>query len=232
MLFYVDNLISKDNLARIRSSLNGARFIDGIATAKVGKSTKNNLEMEVGERYLAIVDILDSGIAASEILQNRIMPRYRTNPIINRYDEGMFYAEHIDAPIQGYVSQLGRVPGRFGQNLIRTDYSMTLFLTDPQDYDGGELEITLLEEKRLVKLPAGSAVFYSTGLDHAVRPVTRGSRVAAISWFQSMIKDVQMRRVIWNLHELEKSLQNDGRGTSASRAREIRSNIIRYLADI
>jgi PKHD-type hydroxylase len=144
----------------------------------------------------------------------------------------MFYRSHTDAPIQGAHTQLGRTPGRFGQNFVRTDYSMTLFLAAPESYDGGELELRFCDEVRRVKLRAGSAVCYSTGIPHSVCQVTRGSRIAAIYWFQSLIRDPHVRRVIWDQYELEQALLECGQTELALRASDVRKNLIRYLAEV
>lgn len=232
MLFVIDNLLSPGTVQRISRLIGKATFIDGRATAGVSRDVKNNREMGVSEIYLELTETLEQAIESSVKINMRVLPRFRTNPIINRYDVGMFYAEHIDEPIQGRVTQVGRTPGRFGQSFLRTDYSMTVFLSDPGDYDGGELDLRLLEDRKLVKLPAGSAVCYSTGIRHSVRPVTRGTRVAAIYWFQSLIRDVQLRKEVWEQYCLEESLNLAGQQELALKASTIRSNLIRYLADV
>lgn len=232
MFFIVENLLSEFDLNRIQVILKSARFIDGSVTGSSSKLSKNNLEMEVGESYLSIAEIINEAIDSSQKIDMRMVPRFRTNPIINRYDFGMKYPPHVDSAIQGGVSQLGKYPGKFGQNFIRTDYSMTLFLSEPKTYEGGELELDLMDEKKLIKLSAGSAVCYSTGISHSVLPVLQGSRIAAIYWFQSMIRDVQLRRLHWDQYCLERKLADRGLIDMAGHAALVRSNILRSLADI
>jgi PKHD-type hydroxylase len=229
MWFAVSNVLEQELIGRASGLIKLAKFVDGRATGSADKRVKNNLEMEVSEPYLKLVEMLDRSVDSSHELRSRLLPRSRTTPVINRYDVGMAFAEHVDAPIQGGQTQFGRAPGRFGQNFLRTDFSMTLFLTDPQHYDGGELELREDEQAQLVKLPAGSAVCYQTGTRHSVRPITRGSRVCAVYWFQSLVPDARLLRAIWDLDCVAQRLRNSGDG---SELQTIHANLVRCLAQV
>lgn len=231
MYFIVENLLHGEQLEKAQRVAREAAYIDGKASARAAHDVKNNAEMRVDEHYVAIVEMVERALDSSEKVNHRLFPRFRTTPIINRYDTGMYYREHIDLPIQGLQTQFGRAPGKFGQNFVRTDYSMTLFLNPPEAYDGGELEIRIGERTELVKLPAGSAVFYQTGIPHAVRTVTRGSRICAVSWFQSLIRDANIRRTLWDLFLVEKKLVQDGQQELAEQTRAVKYNMLRYLAE-
>ena len=231
MYFVVHGLLQGAALDKARMLLSQARFGDGAMTARLGKTIKNNLEMQVGEPYLQLTDLLTQAIDQCEEISERVLPRFRVAPIINRFDSGMYYAEHIDIPVQGMHTQFGRTPGRFGQSFVRSDLSMTLFLSSREEYDGGELELRMGPHRELVKLQAGSAVLYSTGIPHSVRQVTRGSRVCAIYWFQSMIRDASLRETIWDLHCLERKLQQSSHELAAE-ARSVRANLIRCFAEV
>lgn len=234
MFFAIEGILDSAQLDRAQQLVRSAKFVNGAVTAPgyaTGK-VKNNQEMEVSESYLSLTDLLNRAVDTNPVVDKRLQPRFRTNPIVNRYGVGMFYGEHIDAPIQGGVTQLGRSPGRFGQNFLRTDYSMTLFLTDPLEYDGGELELRVFEQSKLITLKAGGAVCYSTGIPHSVRPITRGSRVAAIYWFQTLIRNVQVRRELWEQYLLEEELKAAGLLNLAEKAASVRNNLVRYLADV
>jgi PKHD-type hydroxylase len=233
MFFVANDILSALDLERARRLIGQAKFIDGVISARgAAQDTKKNREMEVSGSYVELAELLDQAVDSSEKINLRLFPRYRTNPIFNRYDTGMFYAEHVDAPIQGMVTQFGRSAGRFGQSFMRTDYSMTLFLSDPDTYDGGELELRIFGESRLIKLRAGSAICYSTGIPHSVRLVTRGYRVAAIYWFQSLIRNIQLRAQLWEQYSLEKELNERGQKDLAMKAATIRNNMVRYLAEL
>ena len=229
MWFAVGNVLDQELIRRASDLIELSKFVDGRMTGSADKHIKDNLEMEVSEPYLKLVEMLDRSVDASHELSSRLLPRSRTTPIINRYDTGMFFAEHVDLPIQGGRTQFGRAPGRFGQNFLRTDFSMTLFLTDPQHYDGGELQLREDEQVHLVKLPAGSAVCYQTGTRHSVRPITRGSRVCAVYWFQSLIQDARLLRAIWDLDCVARRVRNT---TDGSELQTIKANLIRCLAQV
>jgi PKHD-type hydroxylase len=233
MFFIVDDILKPGELDEVYRLISRATFVDGVVSAHgTSKKAKRNREMMVSDDYLALTELLDRAVQSSDSINMRLLPRFRTNPIFNRYDVGMFYAEHVDAPIQGGVNQFGRSPGRFGQNFIRTDYSMTVFLSDPDTYTGGELELRLFGESKSIKLRAGSGVCYSTGIPHSVRPVTQGARVAAIYWFQSLIRNVQIRSELWGQYCLEENLRTAGHLEMAEKAASIRNNIVRYLAEL
>ncbi|MDC9598819.1 Fe2+-dependent dioxygenase [Xenorhabdus anantnagensis] len=232
MFFIIENILMPEEVFEAQRLLNAASFLDGRATADVGYSVKNNLEMKVDKDYLSVVNLVSTALENSTEVNMRVVPRARTNPIVNRYDEGMYYHNHVDLPIQGGSTQMGKAPGRYGQNFLRTDYSMTLFLSHPESYEGGELALEIADELKLIKLPAGSAVFYSTGVYHAVQPVLSGSRVAAVCWFQSMFQNAQVRNLHWQQYCLERELQQQGAHDLADQASAVRNNLIRYLAVI
>jgi PKHD-type hydroxylase len=233
MFFTIENVLSESDLAEVQALVKNATFSDGLKTApRLKHATKNNLQMDVGEDYLAVVELINRAVDGCEGITNRVFPKQRVNPVINRFDEGMYYREHIDFPIQGQHTQMGRMPGRVGNNLLRTDYSMTLFLTRPEEYDGGELQLDVNDRMEKIKLPAGSAVCYQTGIPHSVACVTRGMRICAIYFFQSFIRDIGVRRTLWDLYRFGRELDCSGHGQIATKADSIRHNLVRYLADI
>lgn len=232
MFFVIESLVSPKAMARIRSSIAGAEYVDGRGTASVPKLVKENREMEVSDRYLSIAQVLNEEIDSSAELAMRILPRARTNPIINCYDVGMYYREHLDEPVQGKRTQVGAAGGRFGQGFIRSDYSMTVFLSEPGEYEGGELQLTYADDPKLIKLSAGSAVCYTTGLRHSVRLVTAGTRMAAVYWFQSLIRDPGLRKELWEQYCIEEDLRRGDQHELAYRAAAVRNNILRCLAEV
>lgn len=233
MLSVIDGLLSPEGLLRAGSILQRASFIDGRATAGDAAHAKNNLEVEIGEGYLKLVEIVDHAIRNCAEVEGQLFPRFMTRPIINRYERGMFYREHIDAPIQGLRSQFGRSMAPFGQSFVRADFSMTLFLDDPASYDGGELAVDIMGETRLFKLEAGSAVFYPTGARHSVRPVTRGVRTAAIVWIQSMVRSTEELRLLREVGELRRRISAAMPGSPESfLVSDHFSNLLRWFADV
>jgi PKHD-type hydroxylase len=149
-------------------------------------------------------------------------------PLFNRYDGGMNFGSHIDNAIRFVKSSIGS-----GAAIrVRTDMSATLFLTDPADYDGGELVIEDTYGEHRVKLPAGDMVLYSATSRHHVTPVTRGSRWSSFFWIQSMVRDESARLMLF---EMDKAIQ--GLRTQVGDSDEVVSltglyhNLVRRWAD-
>ena len=196
MLVKVAQLLTPGEVAHCRAVLEGSDWVDGKVTAGAQSArAKHNLQVpegspaarELGEMILGALGRNEDFISAA--LPLRVFP-----PLFNRYDAGMEFGSHVDNAI------------RFapGTNIrYRTDVSCTLFLTDPADYDGGELVIEDSYGEQAVKFAAGDMVLYPATSVHHVRPITRGSRWASFFWLQSMVKDDAQRAL---LHGLDRSI--------------------------
>jgi len=123
----------------------------------------------------------------SEVFQDFAMPKNIAPPIFSKYDVGMEYGSHVDSPLVGQKS------------LIRSDLSFTVFLSSPDSDDGGELAVQAGFGERKIKLPAGHAVVYQSKSLHRVKPVSRGSRIVALGWLQSLVQDEGMRDILFDL---------------------------------
>jgi PKHD-type hydroxylase len=192
MLVAIPDLLSPDEAAAMRQALEAAPWVDGRATAgHQSAEVKHNLQIEegtplahgLGERVLAALG--RSGTFISAVLPFRVFP-----PLFNRYDPGMDFGAHVDNAIR----QIRGTPHR-----IRTDVSCTLFLTPPEEYEGGELIVQDTYGEQRVKLPAGHAVVYPATSLHRVEPVRRGSRISSFFWIQSMVRDDTQRRLLYDL---------------------------------
>ena len=225
MILSIPNLLSGSQLADFQKALGSAQWVDGRATAGyLSSRTKNNEQLPEGHpvaRRLGniILDQLDKNpLFISAALPLRILP-----PLFNRYEGGQAYGGHID----GAVRPVAGTPYR-----VRTDLSATVFLTDPAEYDGGELLIGESGEEKPVKLAAGDMVLYGGGTVHRVTPVTRGTRIAAFFWIQSMVRDDTRRSILF---ELDNSLQHLGRTgadhDSCVRLAGVYHNLLRQWAD-
>ncbi|MGD9802405.1 MAG: Fe2+-dependent dioxygenase [Hyphomicrobiaceae bacterium] len=192
MLVTIPDVLTAQELAHIRGVLDGTAWVDGRATAgdQAGK-VKNNLQ--VPDQAPAARDlghIVLRALARSQSFTAAALPLRVLAPMFNRYDVGMTFGAHVD-------SALRAMPG--GGEPMRTDVSSTLFLTPPEEYDGGELVVHDTYGEHAVKLPAGHLVVYPATSMHSVTPVTRGSRWAAIFWTQSMVKDDWRRNMLYDL---------------------------------
>jgi PKHD-type hydroxylase len=216
----IDNLISADTLVRINELLSKGRFVNGHVSGG-HDGNKKNLELPIDdENYLEALQLVETEVRQHREFNLTAYPRYMSRPILSRYDEGMYYKTHVDFPVLNFLSvQMRRAKGLapIGQNYIRSDLSMTVFLSPDETYDGGELTLDGTIEKIKVKLPAGSGVLYPTGTPHAVAEVTRGSRVAAVFWIQSMFPVESHRRVLADARELLERVE----GSSPPGSREV-----------
>lgn len=195
MLVIVEQVLTPKQVAEFRERLGAATWIDGRVTAgEQSAKAKRNLQIpedsavarELGQTVLGALGHNPAFVAAA--LPLRVFP-----PLFNRYDEGMAFDTHVDNAI------------RFaGPIRYRTDVSCTLFLSDPADYEGGELIIEDVYGEHAVKLPAGDMILYPATSLHRVAPITRGSRWASFFWAQSMVKSDSQRAM---LYELDQTIQ-------------------------
>lgn len=225
MLVEVPDILSKGEVAQLRRQIDAAQWGDGNATSGVQAArAKRNEQLVEGSEAArkaggAILDALQhSALFISAALPLKVYP-----PLFNRYAGGQNFDAHIDNAIR---------PVRGSDFRIRTDLSATLFLSDPQDYDGGELTIDDTYGTHRVKLPAGSMALYPSTSMHRVSPVTRGVRVASFFWIQSMVRDDGERAILF---DLDKSIQHlhggDADQETLVRLTGVYHNLIRRWAD-
>jgi len=198
MILVAPGFVDQGELAALRRLAGGGSFASGSATAGPGLSAvKHNLESDDDATRNAIRDILRLAFARNVAVNDAVMPRLMTQPIVSLYREGMAYGAHLD----NAMAQ---------QNRLRSDVSMTLFLSDPDSYEGGALAIEGDLGRRAFRLPAGDAVFYPTQHLHEVTRVTRGERLACVLWIQSLVREPERRRILADLAALGASLGGPG----------------------
>ena len=194
MLLHVPEILSRDELARLRHSLAAAEWTDGRETVGVqGEKVKRNeqladaspIKRELGQVVLA-------ALARSPLYFAAALPLRTVPPRFNRYQGGGEYGFHVD----GSVMRLGTAGERLH---VRSDISCTLFLSEPDEYDGGELVVSDTYGEHEVKLPAGDMVLYPSSSLHKVMPVARGARLASFFWVQSMVRDDSQRRLLFEM---------------------------------
>jgi len=199
MLLVIENVLGAQELQEFRVALEQAPWVDGRASAgTLSVAVKENLQLDdrsevaqrLGNRILALLGRHPLFISAA--LPNRFFP-----PRFNRYAGGGHYGAHVDGALM-YSAALPQA--------VRSDLSATLFLTDPADYDGGELVIETAFGAQEVKLAAGDMVLYPSSSLHRVMPVTRGARTCAILWLQSMVRDAAQRALLFDLDQSIQSI--------------------------
>ena len=196
MLSVIANLLSAEDLARCRRVLEASDWIDGKATAGAQSArAKHNLQIpETAPAGKALGELILARLGQNPAFLSAALPAKVFPPLFNRYDAGMTFGDHIDNAVR-----YGEAAGA----RYRTDLSCTLFLSDPADYDGGELVIETGFSERSIKLAAGAMVVYPASSVHRVEPITRGSRWASFFWVQSMIRDGARRAL---LHDLDQAI--------------------------
>ena len=197
MLVHIPRLLSVEQVAHIRGQLAAANWVDGKVTAGTQSAgSKNNLQVpEEAPAARGLGEIILGALGQNERFMSASLALRVFPPLFNRYDKGMEFGAHIDNAIRFVKPSLGSAaPIR-----VRTDLSATLFLTDPEDYDGGELVIEDTFGSHTVKLPRGDLVLYSATSRHHVTQVTRGSRWSSFFWIQSMVQDEAARTMLFEL---------------------------------
>jgi PKHD-type hydroxylase len=188
-------VLTTDQVREIRTALDAADWIDGRETVgDQGAQVKRNRQLpelspvgrELGKTILA-------ALARNALFFSAALPLRFVPPLFNRYEGGEHYGLHVDGSVRA-------IPGT-GQQL-RTDLSCTLFLSDPEEYEGGDLEVVDTYGSHEVKLPAGDLILYPSSSLHRVHPVTRGARVCSFFWLQSMVRDDQQRGMLFELDQV------------------------------
>lgn len=194
MLLHVPGVLSPSQVAQIRRAIDGAEWIDGRATAgEQGARVKHNRQLaECGALSLRWGEVILKALEAHALFMSAALPLRYVPPLFNRYEGGEQYGLHIDGAIRGVA----------GSGLkLRTDLSCTLFLSAPDDYDGGELEVVDTFGTHEVKLPAGDLILYPSSSLHRVLPVTRGARVSSFFWVQSLVRDDAQRALLFEFDQ-------------------------------
>ncbi len=194
MLITIFEVLTPDELATARGLLARSDWSSGALTAGLqAAQVKNNLQLAEDARHLpALRQLVLGALQRSPTFFAAALPLKILPPMFNRYADGTnSYGFHTDSAM--------RQVGGFGGGCLRADLSATLFLSDPQDYEGGELAIEDTFGQHSIKLPAGSLVLYPSSSIHAVKPVTSGTRTACFMFMQSMVRDPGQRRLLYEM---------------------------------
>src|SRR5262245_60587414 len=209
MLVPIPDVLTPAQVARGKELFASAEWVDGRATAGHQSAlAKQNRQIpedhpaarELGETILAALGACPLFLAAA--LPAKVFP-----PLFNRYESGENFGTHIDNAIR----QVPRTPLR-----VRTDLSATLFFSNPDEYEGGELVIEEYSGSHQIKLPAGHMILYPAWSRHHVRPVTRGARLASFFWIQSMVRDADCRRILFDLDLAIQDVNRESAGSPAA----------------
>lgn len=191
MQIVIGNMLSAADLDSLRAALDGAHFVEGRETAGfAARTVKHNLQAASEPALDAPRALVRERILANEVFGLAVRPK-ALSLMFSRYDPGMRYGAHIDDAIM---------------HGMRADAAFTLFLSDPQSYDGGELVLDTAAGEDTIKLPAGALVAYPATSLHRVAEVTRGTRLAAIGWARSFVRDAAQRELLFDLDTARRKL--------------------------
>jgi PKHD-type hydroxylase len=227
MLICIPDVLSKADVAEFRAIMDAVDWEDGRSTAgsQSAEVKKNEQLPPNGEVSRKLGERVIKALAANSLFVSAAIPRHIFPPLFNRYGIGQHFGVHVDNAVRGdHLTGLR----------IRTDLSVTLFLSEPDEYDGGELVVEDYYGSHEVKLPAGQLVLYPASSLHTVTPVTRGVRVASFFWLQSMIRDAHARSMIFDLdHAIQGLVERLGRNDpEVVKLSGLYHNLIRYWADL
>ncbi len=219
MLLCIGGVLDGSAVAQAREQLAAARFIDGKATAGWhARLVKANEQADPGDRAL---DELRAGLKerllANQMFQMAARPKSVSPMLLSRYQEGMTYGRHVDdALMKG----------------VRTDVSFTLFLSEPESYQGGELVVEGTFGEQAIKLEAGSVVTYPSTTLHRVEPVRSGVRLAAVGWVRSYVRSAEQREILFDIETVRRRLFDRGGKTEEfDRLTKVQSNLLRAWAE-
>ncbi|MGJ8655218.1 MAG: Fe2+-dependent dioxygenase [Akkermansiaceae bacterium] len=198
MILQIPDVFSPTEVQEIRQQLDQANWQDGSHTAgQQAKNVKSNLQLDIQDPIAREIGArITQALSTNPLFLSAALPNTVLPPMFNKYEGGGTFGTHVDNAIR-------YIPGT--SQKIRTDLSATLFFSDPDEYEGGELHIEDTYGSQTVKLPAGHMILYPSTSLHHVTPVTSGARVSSFFWIQSMVKDDQHRALLF---DLDSSIQN------------------------
>ncbi len=226
MLIQIPKVLTSERVAELNRTLENADWTDGRETAGYLSSRVKGNEQLSEKHPLALKfgDTLLDTLGRNAQFMSAALPLKIVPPLFNRYRDGQSYGNHVDGGVRPVAGSTQRV---------RTDLSATLFLSDPADYDGGELVVEDTFGSRSIKLAAGDMVLYPGTSVHRVTPVTRGTRVAAFFWIQSMVRGNEQRALLYELDQVVQALGGGGAAhhDEALKLAGIYHNLLRFWSD-
>ena len=221
MLVHIPNVLAPATLADVRTLMEGLTFTEGSATAGWhARSVKTNRQAAPSPVLERIQEIVMTALASNDVVRAMVLPHRIVPPLVSLSGTGQGYGVHVDDAFVG------------GASRVRSDVSVTVFLNDPEDYDGGELVVETLGGADEAKLPAGDAVIYSSTTLHRVAPVTRGERRVAVTWIESRVRDPACRELLFDLDRARRAIfETEGKSATFDLVTKSYSNLLRRWAE-
>lgn len=194
MILCIGDVLDRDAVADLRDTVGSGVFVDGVLSSGwASRLVKNNEQLGAGPALAAAQDKVIAALKANPVFTGAVLPRRFAPTLFARYEPGMQFGTHMDNPLMG-------------PDHMRADISVTIFLVEPDTYDGGELVMETTGGEAAYKLAAGSAVVYPTTVLHRVEPVTRGRREVAVTWAQSLVRRADEREILFDLDRVARSI--------------------------
>ena len=223
MLVTIPNVFTPDQVRQLRGKLDAAEWVDGRVTAghQSALAKQNSQIPETHATAREVGDVILQALGRTPLFRSAALPLKVFPPLFNRYAGGQTFGTHVDNAIRTHTAT--------GQRM-RTDLSCTLFFSQPDEYDGGELVVQDTYGEHRVKLPAGSMVLYPSTSLHHVTPVTRGARVSSFFWLQSMVRSDERRALLLELDQATQLLEAGG--DAAVRLTGVYHNLLRQWVEM
>ena len=217
MLLCIQQVLNADDVAAARGTLEGRSFEDGRRTAGWhAKLVKRNQQAERDAAVDALETLIRERLDNNALFRLAARPRKFSPLLFSRYEPGMEYGTHVDDALTGE---------------LRTDVSFTVFLSDPAHYEGGELVVETTAGEQSIKLAAGDAVLYPSTTLHRVEPITRGIRLAAVGWLQSLVRRADERELLFDLDTARRLLfEREGKTREFDLLSKCSANLLRLWA--
>lgn len=220
---HIPGLLNSEALDMIHLLLAKAPFVDGGATATdAAKEVKRNMQVDVNDRQVMpqLQQVVGMALMNEPKFQTELYAARVYPFLFSRYESGMNYGWHVDSPIMGSPP-------------VRTDLAMTIFLSDPSTYEGGELVIRTGDGERIYKPAKGDAIIYPCQFVHCVNKITRGTRVAAVSWIQCSVRSMEQRLLLGELKRVHEQLAlKDPQSKESQGVLQAWSNLLRMWAEV
>ncbi len=223
-MLHIPQVLTGEALAHVVALIGGARWVDGLATAgHLSATVKRNQQLaEDDPAGLEAASLIFDALAVHPVFASRALAAKISPPLFNRYDVGETYGPHIDGAIRP-----------LGTQRMRTDLSATLFLSDPDRYEGGELRIANFGGEHVAKFAAGDLFLYPSGAIHHVAPIRKGTRIASFFWVQSLVRDDACRQILFDLDSTIQSIASgDGQSTHVLELTAVYHNLLRLWSDV
>lgn len=220
MILCVSDVLDRAAVSALRATVAGGVFVDGVLSSGwASRLVKNNEQLGAGPALEAAQNTVIAALSSNPVFAGSVLPRRFAPPLFARYVPGMQFGTHMDNAIMG-------------PDHLRADVSVTLFLSNPEDYDGGELVMETTGGEAAYKLPAGSAITYPTTVLHRVEAVTRGTREVAVTWAQSLVRRAEHREILFDLDRTARSIfERDGKTEEFDLINKSASNLKRMWVD-